>query len=391
VLAVLRFFAVYLAGLIGAGTIGKLVPHVKWIAESFGVSLGMAGFGVSAVMLAGALAGPLFGGLVDRAGARSVALVGLLLSAAASAGYSLAPSFAALVALRVIEGAGYSMFIVAATVIVIDVSEPRHRALALSFWSSFAPIGVALAQWLAGYASPSAPLPEVGVAHALAVLATALLVFVSIRPTPARNVTRQGTGLAAVLHPPALCTALAFGIATGMLLGTVALMPLVFAAANELSVADAARYAAFAALPGVLGRFGSGWLLARWNARPLTVFAFASALGAACLVWVMARPTPLALALVAFACFQICVGVLPGVMSALLPDVAPHAGALGAVSGLTNQMINAGNLLGPPVTLATYAAGGAYAALAVLASALAVGTLLVSGLAVYRRPLTTAR
>ena len=74
--AVFRFLVVFLSGLAAAASIGKLVPHVQWMAEHFGVSLAASGFAVSAVMLPGVLLGPFLGLAADRAGARRMALAG---------------------------------------------------------------------------------------------------------------------------------------------------------------------------------------------------------------------------------------------------------------------------------------------------------------------------
>src|SRR5437867_12239894 len=99
-------------------------------------------------------------------------------------------------------------------------------------------------------------------------------------------------------------------------------------------------------------------------------------------------PVSFAVALACFAGFQICIGALPGVMSAMLPLVSPSPGQLGTVSGLANQMITAGNLVAPPLVLATYAAAGLGAALAVLVAALAASVALVGNLDVYHKALT---
>jgi hypothetical protein len=52
-------------------------------------------------------------------------------------------------------------------------------------------------------------------------------------------------------------------------------------------------------------------------------------------------------------------------------------------------MVTAGNLVGPPLVLGVYAAGGATPATAVLVAALALSVWLVSGVAVYRRALAS--
>jgi len=383
-LALVRYLAVLATGLVTAATIGKLVPHISWLATAFDTSLGLGGLLVSAVMVPGALVGWVLGAVVDRFGAKRVAIGGLVLHALASACLPYAASFGALAALRVIEGIGYSLLIVAATVLVVGVSAARHRALALSVWSSFAPIGFALGQWAAAGVSGADRLAEIGQVHAALLVAAAVLLGV-LFPADAR--TRAATvgrpARSALLYPPALRAAGAFGCATGVLLSAVALAPLVLAPAAGLSVAETARLTALAALPGIVGRFGSGWLLDRALA-PLTVFASASIAGTACLLVCLLAPISLSLALVFFACFQICIGALPGVLSAMLPHLAPTPAQLGTVTGMSNQTANLGNLIGPPLVLSVFAAAGAGAASMVLVAAVALGLAAISNVAVFR-------
>src|SRR3954470_5681780 len=104
-----RFLVVFCCGLAAAASIGKLVPHVKWMAERFDVSLAAAGFAVSAVMLPGVLVGPVLGLAIDRAGAKRMALAGLGFQACASLTLAFASSFTLLIAARIAEGFGYSI------------------------------------------------------------------------------------------------------------------------------------------------------------------------------------------------------------------------------------------------------------------------------------------
>jgi MFS family permease len=191
----------------------------------------------------------------------------------------------------------------------------------------------------------------------------------------------------ALRHPPALRTAMAFGCVAGLLLGAVALAPLVVSSSAGITVAEAARLTALAALPGIAGRFASGWLLGR--SAPLRVFGAAAAVGLLFVPLALIAPVPLAVALLSFAAFQICMGALAGILQAMLPQVAPSPAQLGTVTGLANQMITLGNLLGPPLVLGVFAAAGAGAALALLVGALALSVWLVSGVAAYRRALAS--
>jgi len=151
-------------------------------------------------------------------------------------------------------------------------------------------------------------------------------------------------------------------------------------------VAQVASLTALASLPGLIGRIAPGWLLERGIA-PFTIFLSASTLAAASLVGTFAAPFWPALAL--YLVFQIAAGALPGLLSAMMQQVVP-AGQLGSFSGVCTQFVNVGNLTGPPLALATYAAAGIAGAVALLIGFLAAAVLAIGWLGVYRRSLGEA-
>ena len=309
-----------------------------------------------------------------------VALCGLALEALASAALPFAPNLYVFLALRLVEGAGFVMTIVPGTLMVIAVSASRYRSVALSTWSSFAPVGFALGQLFAADASYGA----IAIGHTIALVVMAVLLAACVPAVQAPKAA--GARLVQALHhAPALRTALAFGCVAGLLLGAVALAPLALSKFFNLPVADAARLTALAALPGIAGRFVGGWLLGK--SAPRLVYAGAAAIGLVFIPLALYAPVPLAVALGSYALFQICMGALAGMLQAMLPQVTPAAAQLGTVTGLANPMITIGNLVGPPLTLAVYAAAGAGAANALLILALVLSVALVSGVAAYRRAL----
>ena len=362
------------------------MPHLDWLVRAHGVPLGAAGFAVSCVMLPGALAGWSFGTLVESFGAKRVALAGLALAACASLAGGFATSFSLLIALRITEGFGYTFLVVAATVIVAQLGAGQG-ALALSVWSSFAPIGFALGQWAASYATDPSPLQAIGAVHAVTLAAAAIAVHYCVK-NDARP-RQASSSREALRHLPAQRAALAFGGVCAVLLAAVALAPVVLAAAAGRPVAQIASLTALAALPSIVGRIAPGWVLER-GVPALTVFLAASVLAAASIAGALIAPVPLWLALALFAVFQISAGALPGVLSAMMPHVAPTPAQLGTVSGMCSQAVNIGNLLGPPLALAVYASAGAAAAIVLLVALLACSLLAVARLSEFRRDLRQA-
>lgn len=386
-----RFIVLLCAGFLAAAATGKLVPHARFLAEYYAVSLGLAGFAISAVMLPGAVLSAWMGVVTDRLGARRIALAGLVTGGLASLllGSAIgASSFWGLIALRLAEGIGYSLFVVGATVLVVESASERHRTLALSVWSSFAPIGFALGQWVsARHQMPDgARLQAIGLEHGALLLAMAAVIAFVLPPAPPRTGGGPpGSLLDGVRHPPALLSALAFGCVTGVLLAAVAVTPLVLADLNRITVADAARMTALAALPGIAGRFAAGWLLG-WRLTPAAVLVSAGIAGVATIALALLASVPLGMALALFTLFQIVMGIIPGVLSAMIPEVAPAPDRIGTVSGLVNQMVTLGNLVGPPLVLTLYATAAAEGAVALLAAWTLTSVALVAHLAVFRRP-----
>jgi MFS family permease len=385
--AFLTFAVLLLAGFLGAAATGKLVPHARWLTESYGISLGLAGFAISAVMLPGAVLSAPLGVVTDRLGARAVAMTGLVTGALASMALGLAAgNFTVFLLLRLVEGVGYCLLAVGATVLVVDTTPDRYRTLALAVWSSFAPIGFALGQWASASAIGPDRLTGIGLWHGAMMLTLALFAWLVLpRPASAEVHGKRPSFLDAVRHPPALLSSLAFGCVTGILLAAVAVAPLVLARLHGMSVADAARLTALAALPGIAGRFGAGWLLGR-KLTPAAVLLAAGMSGALAISLVLAAGLPLWPALVLFTVFQILMGLVPGVLSAMIPHVAPSRDRIGAVSGLVNQMVTLGNLLGPPLVLSVFAAADAIGAALMLAAWTALSVALVVRLPVFTRP-----
>jgi hypothetical protein len=64
--------------------------------------------------------------------------------------------------------------------------------------------------------------------------------------------------------------------------------------------------------------------------------------------------------------------------------VAPTPAQLGAVTGMSNQSANLGNLIGPPLVLSVFAAAGTGAASAVLVGAIGLGIAAIANVAVFR-------
>src|SRR5919106_2879467 len=129
VLAVVTEFALCLS-------IGMLLAVIPVYADesldvgSFGVAVAVAA--VSPMLL---VSQPIVGRVGDRSGRRVLVIVGGLLAAVSVAGYALADSLAALVAIRLVTGVGEAMLLVGVATMVTDLAPEHRRGEALSLYS----------------------------------------------------------------------------------------------------------------------------------------------------------------------------------------------------------------------------------------------------------------
>ena len=321
---------------LGAAATGKLVPHARWLTENYDVSLGLAGFAISAVMLPGAVLSAGLGVVTDRLGARTVDDCRSRARRARVDGARHASAgFGALIALRLVEGLGYCLLAVGATVLVVEVSTgaPSHagaqRVVELRADRLRAgPVGGGSAD----RRRAASPASACGMALLLIAWRSPSALVLPAPPVLEHGPAPRFRSLDGLRHPPALLASLAFGCVTGVLLAAVAVTPLVLARSTRCPSRrprGSPRWRRCRDRRPVRRRLAAG--LAADAARGAVLRASAGALTIA-LVLVARLPLPPALAL--FTLFQILMGIIPGVLSAMIPHVAPARDQIGTVPGL---------------------------------------------------------
>lgn len=254
---------------------GKTILLVADIAHAFSVSPARASWVVSAVAIVAALASPLVNWGIARIGERTAIVAGLLLAAACSYLASRSEAFEWLLALRVVEGAGYISVVLAALALLMHTTAGARRTTALAFWSVASPLGGALAIF--------AVAPYVGGQHgewrvAFSGHALVLLVLLLATPLlPARNLAdrreRKPLALALRLYrePSVLRLALAVGAPLTVALGLVTLTPDYFI--HQLGVAPATigLISTVGILSSVLAGLFAGFVLNLRRIGPLAV------------------------------------------------------------------------------------------------------------------------
>lgn len=102
------------------------------------------GFGIGVLSVSAILGRPLFGWVGDRSGRRVLIVAGALVTALATGLLAVIESYAGLVALRLMVGAGQGAFFVGAATLVNDLSPPHRRGEAHSYFSVAVYLGLGL-------------------------------------------------------------------------------------------------------------------------------------------------------------------------------------------------------------------------------------------------------
>jgi MFS transporter, DHA1 family, multidrug resistance protein len=117
--------------MMGMGLVSPILPQY---ARSFGVSITMVGFLITAFGFARIVMNIPAGRLADRLGRRPVLMANPVLFIIGSTGCGFAGSFGQLVTFRFIQGVGSAVFTTSAMVMAIDISTPANRGQMMSFY-----------------------------------------------------------------------------------------------------------------------------------------------------------------------------------------------------------------------------------------------------------------
>ncbi len=289
---------------------------------------------------------PLLGPWVDALGRRPFMLAGIACVFVASMLAALAPSVPLLVAVRVLQGLGFSAFFVANLSYVIDLVEPSRRGMALGIYGISGFASTALAPPVAEGVARQWGFSTLFIVSGLVVLLAAVLTW-QVRESQ-RAELRYVRGLrwaqeivADVFHPH-MAVAFFFGLGTGTLFAFVPTF------AEDLKVRTVALFYTGYALSAIAVRLVGGRLIDTRGRRAVIVpsmFVFAAAPALLAAAGYTAARYPSVPVLGAIVLTGLVSGAAHGfvypALAALVADAAPPA-RRGAVVGVFSALFLCG-------------------------------------------------
>ena len=354
----------YLTGLLAAAQLGKMSALAPLVASALGLSLTTVAIAISLVEFGGATLGAAAGLFAQRLGLRRTLRWGVGLLALAGFGGATAHGAVGLLAWRLLEAAGYLGVIVSAPVLIAQhagAAGARVQGLALTLWSTFVPVGLAVGAWAsAGAASAWDWRTAMAAGGAVGVALWAAL----WRADLPEHADVPTAAPAPRLTPALWCLALGFGAFALFQIGILGLLPTLLVREVGTSTQAAGQWTAVASIAAIAGSATTAWLLRhgiglRWpamaslGAPPLLLFG----------VFTTAPTAAVAIGLAVL--LSMLGGVFASLAFALLPRLATAPGQMVRANGLLAQCGASGSLLGPPAMAACVQAGG-WAAAAVL-------------------------
>ncbi|MPY70314.1 MAG: MFS transporter [Alphaproteobacteria bacterium] len=349
-------------GLIGAGHmmshfyIIALPPLFPLLKIQYGLSYTELGLILTAFRGAAALAQLPVGFLVDRAGARAILVVGLMMEAVGIGGMAFASDLYVLLGLAVVAGLGHSVFHPADYAIMVSSVDPNRmgRAFGVHIFSgelgsAAAPVCLVALASLWGWQVALLTAAAVGIVVALLMLSQIHILNDHVAARKKETARTGGTGkgpgsLKALLSAPVLIL-FAFFLTTtvvtsGLASFTVVLLDKVHGA--PLAAANTALTAYLVA--AALGVLVGGWVSDRTKRHDLTA-ALAFFATAALLIGVGELALPMVLVFCAMGAIGILQGLVKPARDMMVNQITPEG-----TSGSVFAFMSTGRLLGGTAT-----------------------------------------
>lgn len=342
--------AVLAAGVLVSVQVGKLPPLLTRLRAEFGMDLVLGGLLASSFMLIGAVIGILAGFASDRIGSRRALVLGVAITAIGCAAGALATTTPMLLAARLVEGLGFVLTVVGGPSLMMALTQPDQRQLALGFWSTYMPLGVTLGMLGALAVDQLFDWRGLWIALSLLLLGAAVLIRHLIRGAQVPAVPRRFQA-APLKRPGPWLLAACFACYTLQWFAIVTWVPTYL---REGGVSDELWIALGAALVvaiNVVGNTSSAALMHRGVPRWLIIAIIPVAMGLFGVLSFGEQMPVTAKIILAMAASGVG-GMLPAAVLASVPAHARQPSEIATVNGVVTQLLNIGSFVGPPALAA---------------------------------------
>lgn len=341
------------AGAAVALQVGKVPAALPALQAELGLTLVQSGWVVAIFSALAAGIAVFLGTVSDRFGALSVAIFGMLLTAAAGIAGGFVTTGNALLATRVIEGLGFILTSTSMPPLIMRAVAEKNRKASLAFWGMYMPLGSGIMMALSG------PLLLYFDWRVLWWFTAFLILLVSIpvllvgrklpkdaEAHPARLDFGQTLKLALGRGP--ILLSVIFAVYAAQYLIVAGFLPLVLIDLNGFTPFLAASVSAVVIFFNVLGNGLSGWLHNNG-------FRFLSLILIGCLGMAIGSSVVFApdisgfWRVIAGAGFCGFAGLIPSSLFSELPHHARRQSVIATVSGMLVQGAAIGQLAGPPI------------------------------------------
>jgi MFS family permease len=361
-----RVFLMQVTGMVASFQIGKVPPVLTHLQTELSLSLFMAGWVISSFNVLSMLSGSTAGAFADWWGHRRMIIFGLMCQVAGSLAGSLAQGPNLLLATRLAEGLGYICVAVSAPVLIMRVTLPQDRRLAMGVWGTFMPAGASLmmvlSPWLLG---------TLGWRGLWQFNSGLLLAFILIFAAITRDYKRTGSGQPLVLRNllsdmlvvlragPPLLFALSFGCFALMFMSMTGFLPILLVESAQIYPGTAAWMAALVMFMNVVGNLIAGYVLQKGMPRHW-LLALGSIIMGLCSLGIYDPGLQLAIRYALCLLFAAAGGMIPATTIEGSVSTSPRPGLVATSQGLLMQGGQLGLLTGPPALAAFVSSMGGW-------------------------------
>jgi DHA1 family inner membrane transport protein len=338
-----QVFLLWGIGLLSAAQFGKVSLAFEALRDAYVLPDTQLALVASFVGAVGIVFGAVAGMIVGRIGPRTVLLAALFFGGAMSLVQSSLPPFQLLLAARLLEGAAHLSLVVAAPVLMAEISTRKDQPMVMALWASFFGVSFALTSLVIPPILAWRGLSGVFIVHGGLMMLAGLIATRAISHIPTRRPPWPGFWAA---HKSLYRDPARFGPALGFFWHTLMFVALLtFLPSLGLTTGSGAGLAASLPLLALVGTFLAGWLV-RWiHPSRLVVLSFcATAFGAGALIF--ASQT---VAIWVIVPLFISIGIVPGASFAAIPALNETAANRAEANGAVAQLGNVGTTSGTPL------------------------------------------